>query len=241
MICFRPDSARQLVDALRGNVQHFLSLRHDLGAWSQRRGANDRGRAAPAASANTGSRRRRSRRCCSTRRGGTVFRQPSSIPDTSSGRAGRRSTRPAISIRGSSPRSPGASHSLSPISGWRPSITSMPTTSRRCSCGRSPAGAARSARLFTPSRRRPSVCAAMPRRWPPGSAASPTSPSCRGRNGRPGRRKKKRRRPGSTSPAARAAASPRRERLLGYQPRYTSFEAVYEAVGWLIEQRIVET
>ena len=31
------------------------------------------------------------------------------------------------------------------------------------------------------------------------------------------------------------------QRLLGYQPRYTSFEAVYEAVGWLIEQRIVET
>ena len=31
------------------------------------------------------------------------------------------------------------------------------------------------------------------------------------------------------------------QRLLGYQPRYTSLEAVYEAVGWLIEQRIVET
>jgi nucleoside-diphosphate-sugar epimerase len=31
------------------------------------------------------------------------------------------------------------------------------------------------------------------------------------------------------------------QRLLGYQPRYTSFEAVYESVSWLIEQRIVET
>ena len=31
------------------------------------------------------------------------------------------------------------------------------------------------------------------------------------------------------------------QRLLGYQPRYTSFEAAYEAVTWLIEQRIVET
>ena len=31
------------------------------------------------------------------------------------------------------------------------------------------------------------------------------------------------------------------ERLLGYRPRYTSFEAVQESVGWLIEQGIVET
>ena len=31
------------------------------------------------------------------------------------------------------------------------------------------------------------------------------------------------------------------QRLLGYQPRYTSFEAVYESVSWLIEQGIVET
>jgi nucleoside-diphosphate-sugar epimerase len=31
------------------------------------------------------------------------------------------------------------------------------------------------------------------------------------------------------------------ERLLGYKPRYTSFEAVFESVGWLIEQGIVKT
>ena len=30
------------------------------------------------------------------------------------------------------------------------------------------------------------------------------------------------------------------ERLLGYAPRYTSFEAVYEAVTWLIEQGVVK-
>jgi nucleoside-diphosphate-sugar epimerase len=30
------------------------------------------------------------------------------------------------------------------------------------------------------------------------------------------------------------------QRLLGYQPRYTSFQAVYEAVHWLIEQGVVE-
>jgi nucleoside-diphosphate-sugar epimerase len=30
------------------------------------------------------------------------------------------------------------------------------------------------------------------------------------------------------------------QRLLGYQPRYTSLEAVYESVGWLIEQGIVK-
>jgi nucleoside-diphosphate-sugar epimerase len=30
-------------------------------------------------------------------------------------------------------------------------------------------------------------------------------------------------------------------RLLGYEPRYTSLEAVYESVTWLIEQGIVET
>lgn len=30
------------------------------------------------------------------------------------------------------------------------------------------------------------------------------------------------------------------QRLLGYQPRYTSFEAVYEALRWLIDQKIVE-
>jgi nucleoside-diphosphate-sugar epimerase len=31
------------------------------------------------------------------------------------------------------------------------------------------------------------------------------------------------------------------ERLLGYAPRYSSFEAVYEAVTWLIEKGIVKT
>lgn len=31
------------------------------------------------------------------------------------------------------------------------------------------------------------------------------------------------------------------QRLLNYQPRYTSFQAVYEAVQWLIEQEIVKT
>ena len=31
------------------------------------------------------------------------------------------------------------------------------------------------------------------------------------------------------------------ERLLGYTPRYTSFEAVYEAVTWLVEQGVVKT
>lgn len=31
------------------------------------------------------------------------------------------------------------------------------------------------------------------------------------------------------------------QRMLGYQPRYTSFEAVYEAVKWLIAQEIVKT
>ena len=30
------------------------------------------------------------------------------------------------------------------------------------------------------------------------------------------------------------------QRLLGYQPRYTSLEAVYESVTWLIDQGIVE-
>jgi nucleoside-diphosphate-sugar epimerase len=30
-------------------------------------------------------------------------------------------------------------------------------------------------------------------------------------------------------------------RLLGYKPRYTSFEAVFEAVGWLVEEGIVNT
>jgi nucleoside-diphosphate-sugar epimerase len=31
------------------------------------------------------------------------------------------------------------------------------------------------------------------------------------------------------------------ERLLGYAPRYTSLEAVYEAVTWLVEQGVVQT
>ena len=31
------------------------------------------------------------------------------------------------------------------------------------------------------------------------------------------------------------------ERLLAYRPRYTSFEAVREALGWLIEQGVVKT
>ena len=56
-------------------------------------------------SANTACRRRRSRLICSTRRGGTAFRRRSSIPATSSGRAGTRSIRPGISTRRSSRRS----------------------------------------------------------------------------------------------------------------------------------------
>ena len=31
------------------------------------------------------------------------------------------------------------------------------------------------------------------------------------------------------------------KRLIDYQPRYTSLEAVYESVSWLIEQGIVKT
>ena len=31
------------------------------------------------------------------------------------------------------------------------------------------------------------------------------------------------------------------QQRLNYQPRYTSFQAVYEAVNWLIEQGIVKT
>jgi len=31
------------------------------------------------------------------------------------------------------------------------------------------------------------------------------------------------------------------ERLIGYAPRYTSFEAVYEAVTWLVGKGIVKT
>jgi nucleoside-diphosphate-sugar epimerase len=42
----------------------------------------------------------------------------------------------------------------------------------------------------------------------------------------------------SRSPSHSIAKS---QRLLGYAPRYTSFEAVYESVSWLIEQGIVRT
>ena len=31
------------------------------------------------------------------------------------------------------------------------------------------------------------------------------------------------------------------QRLLGYEPRYSSYQAVYEAVTWLIEQGVVKT
>jgi nucleoside-diphosphate-sugar epimerase len=30
------------------------------------------------------------------------------------------------------------------------------------------------------------------------------------------------------------------QRLIGYQPRYTSLQAVYEAVTWLIEHQIIK-
>ena len=48
MICFTLDSARHLVEALRRARPALPPRRHDLGAWAERRGADDRDGAAPA-------------------------------------------------------------------------------------------------------------------------------------------------------------------------------------------------
>ena len=104
MICFtrgqRPPAGR----GAAGPGAALSALRHDLGPRPERAGAHHRGAAAPAVWRATASRRRPSRPICLTRRGATASRPPCSIRATSSGRAGRRSTRPATSIRRSLPR-----------------------------------------------------------------------------------------------------------------------------------------
>ena len=133
MICFTLDSARHIVEALTRPGGALSPLRDDLGARPERHRADQRDRAAPAV------RHLRHREGGdrglphSARRGAPAFPPPSSIPATSSVRAGRRSTRPATSTRGSSRGLPGARSWRCRTSGWRPSTTSMPTTWRRCS------------------------------------------------------------------------------------------------------------
>ena len=183
-------------------------------------------------SASTASRRRRSRRTCSTRRGAAASRRRSSIPAISSGRAGRRSTRPATSTRRSS-RSWRAGEELA-LPNFGPG-DGAPRPCRRCGAGVH----AGDRQLERRGRR------GLPRRFAGGPHAARLcrgdgrlvrparrgSTSCRGRNGRRARRGER-----PTATWEHIAHSPncsiaKAERLLGYRPRYTSFEAVYESVA----------
>ena len=153
MLCFTPESARQLVDALRPEPAAAGALRHDLGARTGRARAGDRGRAAHrlrrvrhrqggdrGAAAPRDGRRRSAERGAASR---AHHRRP-----------GRSSRRRATSIPTCGGGWPAASRSRCPTSGSACCTTCTPTMSRRPSSGRSP-GRPRSARASTssPSRR----------------------------------------------------------------------------------------
>ena len=216
--------------------------RDDLGARAERRGADDRDGSRASRSASTASRRRRSRPICSTRRGGTAFRRPSSIPATSSGRDGIRSNpaghfNPQVFTtlaQGEELALPNfgletvhhvhaddvAQVFMKAIANWSASVgeafhaVSPAAVTLRGYAEAMAAWFGKEPKLtFLP--------------WPEWKAAQTSEEE-------------------ATATWEHIARSPsssiaKAERLLGYAPRYTSFEAVFEAVAWLITKGIVRT
>jgi nucleoside-diphosphate-sugar epimerase len=130
MICFTLPSAKHIVEALRGRVQHFL---HCGTIWVYGHNATvpatEDQPLNPFGDYGTGKAQIEAYLLDEARRTGfpaTVFR-----PGHIVGRAGTRSIRPGTSTVQSSARSRAARNCRSPISGWRRCITSMPTTWRR--------------------------------------------------------------------------------------------------------------
>ena len=64
LICFEPESARHLAEALQGRVQHLLHCRHRLGTRPQHASTGHRRRTPVIPLANTARRNRRSKRTC---------------------------------------------------------------------------------------------------------------------------------------------------------------------------------
>ena len=151
------------------------ALRHDLGARPQRRRAHRWRRSRAARSATTASAKRRSKPICWTRRGATASRPPCCIRVTSCG-PGWTPVNPAGNFNPDVFRrlAHGRGSGCCPTWAWRRCTMCTRTTWRRRSCRRWRTGARRSARRFTSCRRRRSRCAAMQRRWRPGSAKRPT-------------------------------------------------------------------
>ena len=148
LICFTEDSARQLAEALRGEVAHLLHCgtiwvhgpsavvptkedapRTPFGDYGIQKAAIERYLLTEAPSCP----------------------RQSSIPGTSAALAGHRSTRPATSISAPSRSLPTAPNSPCPTSAWRPFSTSMRPMSRACSSPRWRTGPSRSARASTRS------------------------------------------------------------------------------------------
>ena len=171
MICFTEPSARHLVEALRGQVRHFLHTgtiwvhgpsvevpttemqpRRPFGEYRNREGAN---------------------RGVSDRDGAEKFVSGDHHPSRSYRGAGLGAANPAghFNPRVFTMLAKGEELAL-PNFGLETSITCTPTTSPRCSCARSLIGAHRWGRPSTPFRRQRSRFAVMPRRWRHGSAAN---------------------------------------------------------------------
>ena len=136
MLCFTPESARQLVDALRPTRPLLLHCGRS-GCTARSRGCRSPRTSRAPPTASTGPARRRSRRCCTARRSPAACRAWCCIPGTSAVR-GRRSRRRATSISTSGGAWPPASRSPCPTSGSACCTTCTPTMSRRPSSGRSP-------------------------------------------------------------------------------------------------------
>src|SRR5215217_430726 len=147
MICFTPESARQLVEALRGRISHFL---HCGTIWvhghSTKVPATEDQTRRPFGEYGVQKAKIEAYLLDEARRGGF----PATIlhPGHIVGPAGHPLTPPGTSTSQSSKGWQGGRNWPSPTSGWRRCITFTPTWPR-LSCGRSTAGASRWGRAST--------------------------------------------------------------------------------------------
>ncbi len=236
MICFTLDSARQLVEALARHRAALPALRHDLGARSQRRSCR-RPKTQP------------------RRPFGEYGIQKAAIEAYLLDEA-RRAGFPATVLHPGHIVGPGWAP-LNPAGHFNPGVftqlargeeLALPNlgletvhhvhaddVAQAFDAGARALEQPPWARAFTWCRPRRSRCAAMPRRSQGGSGSRRGCDSCRGRSG--ARRSRRRRRSATWDHIAHSpnCSIAKAERLLEYRPRYTSLQAVHEAVQWLIQ------
>ena len=238
MICFTLESAQHLVEALRGDVQHFLHcgtiwvhgpsvvpptketqppppvrrVRHPEG--------RDRGLPAGRGPART-------------------FRPPSCTPATSSAPGWAPLIRRATSTRGSSAHWRARRGLRCPTSAWRRCTTCTPTTWRRFHPGHGARSSSVGESFHVVS---PAAVTLARLRRSDGAVGSGTRPRSLPAVGGVATNRDRTTRPATWDHIAHSpnCSIDKARRLIGYQPRYSSLQGVYEAVSWLIAHEVIE-